>query len=49
LADRQGFCQNRAGHFTSGRKQIRVDSVSFAIHWLLEYVNSRIGEKSERE
>ena len=49
LADRQGFCQSRVGHFTSGRKQIRVDSLSFAIHWLLKYVNSQTGEKSERE
>ena len=40
LADRQGFCQSRLGHFTSGRKQIRVDSVSFAIRWLLEHVQS---------
>lgn len=46
LADRVGFCQSRVNHFTSGRKQIRVESVSFALHWLLEYVNIRAGEKT---
>ncbi len=45
LADRQGFSQSRIGHFASGRQQIRVDSVSFALHWLLEYVNNiNVGE-----
>lgn len=40
LADQKGFCQSRLGHFTSGRKQIRVDSVTFALHWLLEHINT---------
>ena len=44
LADRQGFYPSRLGHFTSGRKQIRADSVTFALRWLLEYVNCKTGE-----
>jgi nicotinamide-nucleotide amidase len=43
LADREGFCQARVGHFASGRNQIRVDSVTFAIYWLLEYVKIKTG------
>lgn len=41
LADKHGLCESRLANFTSGRKQIRVDSVSFAFHWLLSYLNSR--------
>jgi len=41
LADRQGFCQSRMAHFSSGRRQIRVDAMTFALHWLLEHVNSK--------
>ena len=38
LADRHGLCQSRLAHFTSGRKQIRDDSITFGLQWLLEYV-----------
>lgn len=48
LADRQGFCQSRLRHFTSGRRQIRVDAVTFAIRWLLEYLNFRQEKTSEQ-
>ncbi len=40
LADRKKVYPSRLGRFTSGRKQIRADSVNFALHWLLEYVSS---------
>lgn len=39
LADRQGGCQTRLAHFASGRKQIRVDAVGYAIRWLLNEGN----------
>ncbi len=37
LADSSGFCQSRLGQFVSGRAQIREDSITFALRWLLEY------------
>jgi nicotinamide-nucleotide amidase len=46
LADRHGFCQSRLAHFSSGRRQIRVDSVSFALHWLLEHLSVQAGERA---
>jgi nicotinamide-nucleotide amidase len=39
LADRYGFCQSHLEHFTSGRGQIREDSITFALRWLLEQAN----------
>lgn len=38
LADRSGFCQSRLGKFSSGRGQIREDSITFALRWLFEYL-----------
>lgn len=41
LADRKNFAQSRLAHFSSGRKHIRDEAVSFALCWLLEYINTR--------
>ncbi|MBS0350194.1 MAG: CinA family protein [Proteobacteria bacterium] len=38
LADQHGFCEARLNNFSSGRHQIREDSISFALQWLLEHV-----------
>ncbi len=44
LAERRGFCESRFNLFTSGRHQIRVDSITFALKWLLEHISSVTGE-----
>ncbi len=41
LADKTRVYPSRLGQFTSGRKQIRIDSIKFALSWLLEYVRSK--------
>lgn len=41
LADKTQVYPSRLGQFTSGRRQIRIDSITFALSWLLEYVFSK--------
>lgn len=41
LADGHGFSESRLTHLKSGRHQIREDSIAFAIHWLLAFLDSK--------
>lgn len=41
LADRHNFCESKMAHFHSGRVQIKEDSISFALHWLLDFIDSK--------
>ena len=36
MAHRDGRCEARLGHFTSGRKHVRSSAICFALQWLLE-------------
>jgi len=39
LADRSGICENKQACLTSGRKQIRYNAITIALHWLLTYLD----------
>lgn len=41
LADRQGYCDSRMAHFYSGRVQIKNDAISFALHWVMDFLDSK--------
>ena len=39
LVDKSGRCEVRLGQFTGGRKNVRSNSIQFALQWLLDSVH----------
>lgn len=41
MADHKGLGESRLCQFSSGRHQIRLNAITFGLHWLLEYTSNR--------